>query len=328
MKSKNKNFIRFLFLLSTLPFIAVSHAQNPSIVASGKYIEKNITLSPFDKIQISGSCDVEYVQTANRQPRAQILGSNNLVGLVTCTVSNHTLTVQFKKRANINFGKNGRLTVKVYSPSLKSVDLKGSGDINLNQFRGDALNIRTQSSGDLFANEVICGGSLSVTSLASGEIKIKKSIRAKTATFNLSGSGDLTASGIFADVATATLSGSGDLAITGKSKIPNIILKLSGSGDSEFSNITAGNITAVVSGSGDLNLSGATRSATLTAAGSGDIDATDLSAENVSAKVSGSGNIRCHASKTLQSNIRGSGDVSYRGNASVQSASKKKPERL
>jgi hypothetical protein len=103
---------------------------------------------------------------------------------------------------------------------------------------------------------------------------------------------------------------------------------LSGSGDMDVLDIRANSVSGQLDGSGDMTLSGSARNATLVLNRSGELSARKLDAENVTAHVNGSGEISCTATKTLETNIQGSGEISYKGNPSIRSTGKNHLNRL
>ena len=112
------------------------------------------------------------------------------------------------------------------------------------------------------------------------------------------------------------LNGSGDLSVnTVEGKF--VTTKLAGSGDVYCDGVDAASVVARLLGSGDINLGGKSASATFEVSTSGCIDAEELVADGVFATVSGSGDINCHALKTLEATINGSGEICYEGSPRV-----------
>lgn len=115
------------------------------------------------------------------------------------------------------------------------------------------------------------------------------------------------------------LHGSGNLIsenrISGPSKIS---LSISGSGNMNV-DLDAPESYAEMSGSGDINLKGETRKFEGVVNGSGNIKAIDLKTEESSIQINGSGNADVFASTVLNVEVRGSGDVRYKGGARVVS---------
>lgn len=92
---------------------------------------------------------------------------------------------------------------------------------------------------------------------------------------------------------SSSLTGSGDITVSGLS-CRNLTVAVAGSGDITVSGECRGDVLASVAGSGDVRVSGTAVNAALSVAGSGDIDARGL-------KVTGS----------VRSDTKGSGDIRY-----------------
>lgn len=277
-------------LLALLLCVTTASAQfRQTIKASSNYQTKEQKIGNFDRIELLGSPTVIYTQSTNGKSELKITGSDNLLDVVECKVANNLLTVKFKNNLNIQFGKVGRLKIMVSSPSLKDVQLSGSGDVILmNVVKCTKLNLSLAGSGDIKADEIVCTSDFSATLQGSGDIAVKKNLQAS-----------------------------------------NVTLKLAGSGDLGFRGIKGGNVLAELQGSGDVTLAGTARQAKLVLSNSGDLDARNLNAVDVDARLNGSGNISCSASGNLRCSINGSGDISYKGNPSnVESSGRSKPRKL
>ena len=102
----------------------------------------------------------------------------------------------------------------------------------------------------------------------------------------LSGSGDLTVTGVGGDSFEAALSGSGDISATGRAE----------------------KISVSVAGSGDVHLFGlASLRAEVSIAGSGDVEVS--ATEALSASIAGSGDVHYRGKPAVKRSIAGSGDV-------------------
>lgn len=97
----------------------------------------------------------------------------------------------------------------------------------------------------------------------------------------------------------------------------SIDLNLTGSGDIRVK-LKASNVGASVAGSGDIYVEGTTTNLNGSVAGSGDLMAAKLLAENVKIEVAGSGDAAVNASKSLDANVAGSGDIKYVGNPATR----------
>ena len=186
MNSKMKGFIGMIALFSFLFSVTTVCAQTRRVKASGTYKTKEVKIKDFDKIKLLGSPTVIYTQSANNKSTLKIYGSDNVIDLVDCTVTDGVLSISFKNRTSIEFGIQGRLKIMASSPMLKDVHLQGSGDVVLDsKLECDNLSLTLQGSGDITAGEVVCANDLAVTLQGSGDISIKNSVKAGNAALNL-----------------------------------------------------------------------------------------------------------------------------------------------
>ena len=122
-------------------------------------------------------------------------------------------------------------------------------------------------------------------------------------------------------LSSIAISGSGNITSSGVN-CESFNARISGSGDINFNGNIANSIDAHISGSGNMNLNSSSTclNAKYSISGSGNIDAEWLKADYVEAKISGSGDQKIYAEKQLEVSISGSGDIAYRGNASVSAS--------
>ena len=113
------------------------------------------------------------------------------------------------------------------------------------------------------------------------------------------------------------INGSGDIQLKGDVYSKELSLNINGSSDINAHSLSCEELKVLINGSGDVTLAGKADNAILIVNGSGDIDAEDLLCKKVRASVTGSGDIDCYAAETLDANVTGSGEISYRGDAKV-----------
>lgn len=89
--------------------------------------------------------------------------------------------------------------------------------------------------------------------------------------------------------------------------------EMAGSGEIDISDVTKDKIVLVLSGSGDIRARGQAAELDATINGSGDVQADGLKAGAVKVVVNGSGKAKVHATDSLTTEIRGSGDIIYAG---------------
>lgn len=108
------------------------------------------------------------------------------------------------------------------------------------------------------------------------------------------------------------LKGSGE--IKAESPIFTSIFQVILSGSGEISaRINAATTTVLLSGSGTISLEGQTKELTVDLTGSGDVEAFDLESLKSNVSIVGSGDIETKALDYLSVQLKGSGDVRYKG---------------
>lgn len=97
------------------------------MIASNKYVTKDIKVDNFKKISVAGSPDVTFTQKSGR-PEVEVYTSDNIVDLLDIKVKDNTLYIGFKKDVNVSYKK---LEVRVSAETLNGISVAGSGDVFL-----------------------------------------------------------------------------------------------------------------------------------------------------------------------------------------------------
>ncbi len=108
------------------------------------------------------------------------------------------------------------------------------------------------------------------------------------------------------------LSGATELKTTGEFPVNFLRIQSSGAGDANLE-LNANRIHTEVSGAGNLNLSGKAVYLDSKISGAGELKAYQLICDSVNAAVSGSGFAKVNATKWIQANVSGAGNVIYKG---------------
>jgi hypothetical protein len=94
-------------------------------------------------------------------------------------------------------------------------------------------------------------------------------------------------------------------------------LSSTGSGNVKIKNLQADALTMSLTGSGNLDVGGKVKDQTVKVSGSGNVSAMELQSEVAKVSVMGSGNARLFVTQDIDATVSGSGDVSYKGNATI-----------
>ena len=184
----------------------------------GDPITEEIFLDDFDGFIINSSIDVTLRQ--GRQQRVFVTAQPNLIDLINTNVIRDKWTIDFVE----NVRSNGRTSIEIALPDLRSIKIDGSGDVyGLNELNLSTLDILIDGSGDveLFGTvdkqfiEIDGSGDIENFDLFSNETEVR-----------IDGSGDVEVSAD--DFLDVDIDGSGDVRFKGN---PRIRLNDDGSGD-------------------------------------------------------------------------------------------------
>lgn len=241
-----------------------------NIVQAQSFTKQERKVQSFDAIQINGSADV-YLTQGNNQSVAVETEALNQDNIIT-EVSGNTLVIKTKPYSNF-FTK--RLRVYVETPNIQSLAVYGSGDIHVPAVKSDHLTLIIKGSGDIDA------GNLQVNDL------------------------------------TAQILGSGDLSFSGK--VADMKLSVHGSGDTRIDALECDKANFLIQGSGDVIISGKADQANVVLQGSGDFKGSQFEVSKAITSQLGSGDIHMGVINSLMITIKGSGDFYLKGNPTVNS---------
>lgn len=216
------------------------------VKASKNYVTKQIKVSDFDQIAVSGSLDVTYTQQSGK-PKVEIYTSDNIVDLLDIYVKNGKLNLGFKKNVKVSYNK---LEIRVTSEDLNAVNVAGSGDFKFtNGLKTDQLKMNVAGSGDITASNIQCSQEFTANVAGSGDIECKQ-LKAADMDISVAGSGDLKIENALVTSVNASVAGSGTVKISGNADKANY--SVAGSGDLYANDFKVQNISASVAGSGDI----------------------------------------------------------------------------
>lgn len=216
------------------------------VKASKNYVTKQIKISDFNQIAVSGSLDVTYTQQSGK-PKVEIYTSDNIVDLLDIYVKNGKLNLGFKKNVKVSYNK---LEIRVTSEDLNAVNVAGSGDFKFtNGLKTDQLKMNVAGSGDITASNIQCSQEFTANVAGSGDIECKQ-LKAADMDISVAGSGDLKIENALVTSVNASVAGSGTVKISGSADKANY--SVAGSGDLYANDFKVQNISASVAGSGDI----------------------------------------------------------------------------
>ncbi len=211
--------VLLLFLLFTVASVSADgwFGFGSGRKGSGKIITESRDLKPFDRIESSGSFDIEV--TVGSDQKLTVSFDDNLIELVETRVKANTLRIRGKK----SFSSRQGCKIKITVPELVEVSASGSGDISVSNLDTERFEFGLSGSGGFFVQgktdemEISLSGSGDV--IAEGQTKDLE--------IRLSGSGDISTRDLKAEEVYVRISGSGDVKVFAKESFDGTI---SGSG--------------------------------------------------------------------------------------------------
>lgn len=209
--------MRFLIVLIPLTLAACGSAT-----ASGADTSRSFPVGNFDAVRASGSDTVHIV----RGPNASVVasGPQDVIDHLAVSVSGSTLNLSRKSSGWFSWNTHGA-TITVTTPSIRGVELAGSGDVDVDLVDGGSFEGRVGGAGKLRLPNVT---SRSTKLDLSGSGDISANGKSDTVALSVGGSGNIDAKGLDSQTADVSIRGSGNVTATAHR---SAALGISGSGN-------------------------------------------------------------------------------------------------
>lgn len=210
---------------------AVGACGTSNAQSGGPTVSRNFPVQGFERIEVAGPYDVE-VRTGVA-PSVQATGPERELERLVVEVRGDRLSIHPRKeRRTFGFGwsKHEPVSLRVTVPNLRGAEIAGSGDIRINQVRGDQFEGHIAGSGDLSVDQLEVGRLM--LGIAGSGVAQAREGRAREVRYEIAGSGDIDARGVASEQASVSIAGSGNVRAhaTGTAKV-----EIAGSGDVEMS---------------------------------------------------------------------------------------------
>lgn len=193
------------------------------VVGEGGLVNETRTTASFAGVASELSANIAYVQ--GNDYKVELTAQQNILNVIETPVLNNELVVRFKN--NVRVKSHEQITIKVTAPSISSVSLSGSGNVDvLSPLSANDLSLRVSGSGNIFAPSVTCSH-LGVNISGTGNISINAGA-ADNENLKISGSGGIDVRNVVAKSVTTTTSGSGNMKVNVSESL-NVTISGSGS---------------------------------------------------------------------------------------------------
>lgn len=236
---KTKNILTTTIIALSLLISTACRKDGICERGDGPTVTREIVLDDIEGIDMDIDADV-YIKQDNVQ-KIEVKGQSDIIDRLKRNTFNKVWKIGFTRCVK----HHDKLEIHISVPSLKSINLSGSGNIQgENTFTSNNLKLRISGSGNISiaANvasllDANISGSGSITVAGTGN---QQDLR-------ISGSGDIHGLEFAAKSADINISGSGDVETNSTDKLD---VHISGSGDVYYKNTPA--INTSVSGSGNV----------------------------------------------------------------------------
>lgn len=200
MRLKNRFFIVFVLFLTQSTFSQIWNKTR--ISGNNKEVIQEITTQKYDKINVSGSIDIELIQ--GNEGSITLQAEENLIEYIEIYCKSNTLTV--KIRNNTHIDNNKQIKVKIPIEEISEISLAGSSTIiGRETFAMEKLDINVTGSSEM--NIQINTQKLVLNVVGSGSLEIEGTT--PNCIINVAGSGELQGRKLICENVVARVAGSG-----------------------------------------------------------------------------------------------------------------------
>jgi hypothetical protein len=231
-----------LFMLLVAVFVVGKrscHFNGFGVRGSGPTKTESRSVSDFHAINHDISGDVEL---SIGDYKVEVKAQENLLPLIKTVVENGTLKIYFDE--SVSYSEDVKIFVT--APAIDALSLGGSGEIRvLSPIQSDKMLVNLGGSGTVIIPQGTFN-TLDCSIVGSGEIQVAG--KSNTATFGVSGSGEIAANDMEINTLNTDISGSGNISAH---VVQLLKADVSGSGEVHYSG--APTVESNISGSGSVS---------------------------------------------------------------------------
>jgi len=224
MKHKVRTKKYILLILLVISLTSCNLTNRDCINGEGNITTEVLSLSDFEGIHLAGPENVMISQGSIQE--VKVVGHPNIIKALKTTISNNIWDLRLDDGCYSNY----ELAVEITVPTIRSLELSGSGSILVNDFDNQsALNIEINGSGRITLNEFEGITNFEATLNGSGYFKANNDIvTLRNLNLNNRGSGSIFCFELHSDNCTVNSIGSGNVQVTATNLLDVMI---TGSGD-------------------------------------------------------------------------------------------------
>ncbi len=242
---KSKTIIQVMAIC--MAGVIAGSLQAKTIIASGKTEKKQMAVGSFSGIINKSIADVEYHQSA--KSKVVIIAPENIIPHIQLVVSKGELVVKHKDNSNFRL-KDRDVTVMVWGPNVKRLQVDGTGDIEVmgNMTAGDLV-LGVKGTGSIESDFGITAKTLSVVVTGTGDVSLQKA-DVKKLQCGSNGTGDVDIDRLKATTVEVGITGTGSVDLNGTAA--SATYAVSGTGEIDADEMKVNKVEASVAGTGSV----------------------------------------------------------------------------
>lgn len=197
--------VSLIALTSCRPSILFSHRGGQYLEPSDKVVTKNYSGMNFESIDFNTVGEVEFIQTNGGKCTVSVTAPDNYVPIVLIKSENGALSISTDDKYDV---PDGRIKIRIYAPTLKSIDNSGVGTIKIGNLKVPKIDIDNSGVGKLKIDNIEAGF-VKIDNSGVGSVEIKG--KASNAVLDCSGVGSVNALELHAVKVKADVSGVGGM---------------------------------------------------------------------------------------------------------------------
>jgi hypothetical protein len=200
----------FLILFALSGCNISREGSNVPVVGSGTIISNERAVAHFTSINATGDYDIEIVCQQNQN--FELTGDDNIIPLVVANVKDEILYIK-PHRA---FNPSKRVRLKIIVPTLDSISIEGSSNLQITEVKNDRLDMELNGTGKIYIAGEARAFNLSMTGTGYANVKELKTERASVSN---TGTGNIDV--FVTEELLANVNGTGNINYYGNTKIVN-----------------------------------------------------------------------------------------------------------
>ena len=191
----------------------VSCKNGPRDLVDVKDLTIATDLSEFERVVVEAACDVKFIQSD--KSRVVMKSDGSEARLMESVVKDGVLYVRYKtaKGSKLLRVRDVNVSVTIYSPDLIGLELKGAGEVEIDELDTDTLTIEMRGAGDVDLGNIVCDR-IDTRLHGAGSIKIE-SLTTQWADIELKGVGNVDVGFVNSGDVKCSLKGVGNVKLYG-----------------------------------------------------------------------------------------------------------------